>query len=239
MNSGGGADAPSSGMSAASAWLPSSDEEGLGVVGVGPPPSSGSSRRFLIPASLDSRSVALPIFLLRSCVSSSSRIFRSIAIRSLVGAPAEGHGRGDLPDAHKDGRIRSTLLALGYDEAISLTFISKDDARRFSKVAELDLANPLSDEASVMRTSLVPSMLNLLAYNLNRGSENVRLFEAGKAFEAAGEKAVERKQIVFGATGIVDSGVVRGLSAIRELNRRHIFAPRKPQNPKTPNRIYI
>ena len=95
----------------------------------------------------------------------------------------------DLPDARKDARLRSSLLALGYDEAISLTFISKEDARRFSTAAELDLANPLSDEASVMRTSLVPGMLNMLAYNLNRGSENVRLLEAGNAFEAAGEKA--------------------------------------------------
>ena len=49
----------------------------------------------------------------------------------------------DLPDAHKDARLRSSLLALGYNEAISLTFISKEDARRFSKAAELDLANPL------------------------------------------------------------------------------------------------
>ncbi len=129
----------------------------------------------------------------------------------------------DLPDARKDERLRSSLLALGYNESISLTFISKDDAHRFSTAAELDLANPLSDEASVMRTSLVPSMLNLLAYNLNRGSENVRLFEAGKAFEAAGEKAVERKQIVFGATGIVDSGVVRGLSAGAEARPLSFF----------------
>ena len=119
----------------------------------------------------------------------------------------------DLPDAHKDARLRSSLLALGYDEAISLTFISKEDARRFSKAAELDLANPLSDEASVMRTSLVPGMLNMLAYNLNRGTENVRLFEAGNAFETAGEQAVERKQIVLGATGSVGAGVVRGLAA--------------------------
>ncbi len=122
----------------------------------------------------------------------------------------------DLPDAHKDARLRSSLLALGYDESISLTFISRDDARRFSKAAELDLANPLSDEASVMRTSLVPGMLNMLAYNLNRGSENVRLFEAGNAFEAAGENAtggaIERKQIVLGATGGVDASVVRGLA---------------------------
>ena len=38
----------------------------------------------------------------------------------------------DLPVAHKDARLRSTLLALGYNESISLTFISKDDAEYFS-----------------------------------------------------------------------------------------------------------
>jgi phenylalanyl-tRNA synthetase beta chain len=118
----------------------------------------------------------------------------------------------DLPDAHKDARLRSSLLALGYNEAISLTFISKDDARRFSTAPELDLANPLSDEASVMRTSLVPSMLNMLAYNLNRGSDNVRLFEAGNVFEASGAKALEAKRICIGATGNVDAEVVRGLA---------------------------
>jgi phenylalanyl-tRNA synthetase beta chain len=123
----------------------------------------------------------------------------------------------ELPDAHKDTRLRSSLLALGYSETISLTFISKDDARRFSTAPELDLANPLSDEASVMRTSMVPSMLNMLAYNLNRGSDNVRLFESGNVFEATGadskvvEKALEMKRISMGATGSVDAEVVRGL----------------------------
>ena len=124
----------------------------------------------------------------------------------------------ELPDAHKDARLRSSLLALGYNETISLTFISKDDARRFSTAPELDLANPLSDEASVMRTSMVPSMLNMMAYNLNRGSDNVRLFEAGKVFEAsgAGSKLVsmplELKRISMGATGNIDAEVVRGLA---------------------------
>jgi phenylalanyl-tRNA synthetase beta chain len=118
----------------------------------------------------------------------------------------------ELPDAHKDARLRSGLLALGYNETISLTFISKEDARRFSSAAELDLANPLNDEASVMRTSMVPSMLNMLAYNLNRGSDNVRLFEAGNVFEASGAKSVELKRISIGATGNVDAEVVRGLA---------------------------
>jgi phenylalanyl-tRNA synthetase beta chain len=120
----------------------------------------------------------------------------------------------DVPDAHKDARLRSSLLALGYDEAISLTFISKEDARRFSTAAELDLANPLSDEASVMRTSMVPSMLNMLAYNLNRGSDNIRLFEAGNVFEASGTDSMplELKRISIGATGSVDAEVVHGLA---------------------------
>lgn len=119
----------------------------------------------------------------------------------------------DLPDAHKDARLRSSLLAFGYNESISLTFISREDARRFSTAPELDLANPLSEEASVMRTSLVPSMLNMLAYNLNRGSDDVRLFEAGNVFEASGAKALEAKRISIGATGSVDSKVVRGLTS--------------------------
>ena len=129
----------------------------------------------------------------------------------------------DLPDARKDARLRSTLLALGYNESISLTFISKEDAHRFSAAAALDLANPLSDEASVMRTSLVPSMLNMLAHNLNRGTDNVRVFEAGKAFEAVGEKSVELKRIVIGTTGTVDAGVVRGLAVGAEARPLSFF----------------
>ena len=107
----------------------------------------------------------------------------------------------DRPDAKKDAKLRTSLLALGYNETISLTFISKDDAKKFSPATEIDLANPISDEASVMRTSMVPGMLNMLAYNLNRGTDNVRLFEAGNVYELMGARAVELKRISIGATG--------------------------------------
>jgi phenylalanyl-tRNA synthetase beta chain len=107
----------------------------------------------------------------------------------------------ELPNAEKDTKLRSSLLALGYDEAISLSFISHQDAETFSALPVVELANPLSEEVSVMRTSMAPGMLNMLAYNLNRGSDNVRLFEAGNVFEASGAKAVESKRICLGATG--------------------------------------
>ena len=114
----------------------------------------------------------------------------------------------DQPDAEKDAKLRSSLLALGYNEAISLTFISKEDAKRFSPAPEIDLANPISDEASVMRTSMAPGMLNMLAYNLNRGTADVRLFESGKTFEFMGARAVELKRIAIGATGnAIQAGV--------------------------------
>jgi phenylalanyl-tRNA synthetase beta chain len=107
----------------------------------------------------------------------------------------------EQPDEHKDAKLRAALLALGYNEAVSLTFISAEDAKRFSPAETLTLANPLSEEASVMRTSLVPGMLSMLAYNLNRGTDDVRLFEAGHLYLAQSGTSTEPKQICLGATG--------------------------------------
>jgi phenylalanyl-tRNA synthetase beta chain len=106
----------------------------------------------------------------------------------------------ELPDAEKDKKVRASVLALGYNEAISSTFISHEEAEQFSSAPVLELANPLSEEASVMRTSMAPGMLHMLGYNLNRGSERVRLFETGNIFEASGDQAIEHKRICLGAT---------------------------------------
>jgi phenylalanyl-tRNA synthetase beta chain len=114
--------------------------------------------------------------------------------------PAYAGAVVETPDAEKDSKLRTTLLALGYDEAVSLTFISHEDAETFSSARVIELANPQSEEASVMRSSLVPGMLNMLAYNLNRGADNVLLFEAGSVFEATGAGTAEPKRICMGAS---------------------------------------
>jgi phenylalanyl-tRNA synthetase beta chain len=106
----------------------------------------------------------------------------------------------ELPDAARDRKLRSALLALGYNEGLSLSFISHADAEQFSAVLVIEVENPLSEEASVMRTSLVTGMLNMLAYNLNRGNDNLRLFEAARIFQADGQTQ-ELKRICLGATG--------------------------------------
>jgi phenylalanyl-tRNA synthetase beta chain len=115
--------------------------------------------------------------------------------------PAFAGGVIETPDAPKDAALRSALLALGYNEAVSLSFISSADAQQFSTAAPVALENPISEEAAVMRTSLVPSMVSMLAYNLNRGVNDVRLFEAGNIYELVGASTEERKQICIGATG--------------------------------------
>ena len=107
----------------------------------------------------------------------------------------------ELPGAAKEDRLRNELLALGYDEAVSSTFISPADAQAFSNKKTVMLANPLSAEQSVMRSSLVPGMLGMIAWNLNRGASDVRLFESGHVFEMDGDKSEERKMLSVGATG--------------------------------------
>jgi phenylalanyl-tRNA synthetase beta chain len=107
----------------------------------------------------------------------------------------------ELPDAAKDARLRSRLLALGYNEALSVTFISPESAKQFSTAEPLLLANPLSDEASAMRTSLLPGMLDMLGWNLNRGTTTVRIFEAGRIFEKTATSRHEKKHICLSATG--------------------------------------
>jgi len=107
----------------------------------------------------------------------------------------------ETPSAAKDRKLRSTCLALGYNEAVSLSFISHQDATKFSAAIPMELENPQSEEASVMRTSIVPGMLGMLSYNLNRGNDNVRLFEMGEVWEASGTKAAELRRICMAATG--------------------------------------
>src|SRR5271170_582443 len=111
--------------------------------------------------------------------------------------PAYSGAVVELPHAAMDATLRARALALGYDEAVSLTFISHADAEKFSSAAVLELENPLSEEASVMRTSMAPGMLDMLAWNLNRDSENVRLFEMGRVYEM---RLGEPARLCLGAT---------------------------------------
>jgi phenylalanyl-tRNA synthetase beta chain len=90
----------------------------------------------------------------------------------------------ELPSASPLRVIRRVLRGAGYSEAVGSTFLAADDAERFAPQAGTAVAmdNPLSAEAGMLRTSLVPGMLTMLGHNLHRGVEDAALFELGTIF---------------------------------------------------------
>jgi phenylalanyl-tRNA synthetase beta chain len=120
------------------------------------------------------------------------------------------------PLAAAESAVRARLLALGYSEAISSSFASEADGRLFldpwheitAFTAAMEtgqglirLENPLSDEARLLRPSLAPGMLAMLAHNLNRDVREVRLFEQGSIFTGTAEQVTESPSLSLGLTG--------------------------------------
>jgi phenylalanyl-tRNA synthetase beta chain len=93
----------------------------------------------------------------------------------------------ELQNAANDHTIRTQMLSLGYSEAISSTFCAAVDAALFAPRPDSAVAmgNPLSEEAGMLRPSLLPGMLTMLAHNLNRDVSEVRLFEMGTIFHGS------------------------------------------------------
>jgi phenylalanyl-tRNA synthetase beta chain len=106
----------------------------------------------------------------------------------------------ELPWEQKEVAVRRTLLALGFNEAVSSTFCAATDAELFSSAA-VPMGNPLSEEAGMLRPSLLPGMLAMLEHNLNRGIGDVRLYESGTVFSGSTARVVERPSLALGATG--------------------------------------
>ncbi len=80
-------------------------------------------------------------------------------------------------------RIRDILVERGYFEAITYSFVSPElQAIIDPGQSTLPLSNPISADMSVMRTRLLPGLVEALRYNLNRQQSRVRLFETGLCF---------------------------------------------------------
>jgi phenylalanyl-tRNA synthetase beta chain len=107
------------------------------------------------------------------------------------------------PLAAAETALRARMLALGYSEAISSSFASEANGAAFGakRRGVVALENPLSEEARLLRPSLVPGMLAMLAHNLNRDVREVRLFERGSIFTGSGETVVESHSLSLGLTG--------------------------------------
>ncbi len=82
--------------------------------------------------------------------------------------------------------VRARLLAMGFSEMLSSTFASVNEGVMFAGanegVHQVPMENPLSEEASILRPSLLPGMVTALGANLHRDVREARLFEQGHTF---------------------------------------------------------
>ena len=116
---------------------------------------------------------------------------------------------GYSPEQRLEQRLGAVCRACGYDEIITYSFISPswydkigwpaDDFHRRS----FKILNPLGEDTSIMRTTTLPSMLDILARNYNYRNRDVRLYELGRIYLPGGENGLahEAKVLTLGAYG--------------------------------------
>lgn len=111
-----------------------------------------------------------------------------------------------LPETAFDlDRARLALVARGYHEVITYSFVSPELQHRIDPQPEvLTLSNPLSADMSVMRTSLWPGLVQTARQNQARRQERVRIFESGLCFLRTGDKLEQNAKL---------AGLVVGFSA--------------------------
>ncbi|GAB3761019.1 phenylalanine--tRNA ligase subunit beta [Ramlibacter monticola] len=79
--------------------------------------------------------------------------------------------------------VRRLLAALGYQETINFSFVEEHWEKELAGNADpIKLLNPIASQMSVMRSSLLGSLLQVLKFNLDRKAERVRVFELGRVF---------------------------------------------------------
>ena len=136
----------------------------------------------------------------------------------------------------------------GYDEIITYSFISPtaydkirwpgDDARRQS----FKILNPLGEDTSIMRTTVLPSMLEILARNYNFRNKSAKLYEIGRVYLPGGGDglAVENRVLSLGAYGEdMDFFALKGVveAILREIRAGDVsFIPCKTNPSYHPGR---
>jgi phenylalanyl-tRNA synthetase beta chain len=119
-----------------------------------------------------------------------------------------------LPGEDRRRNVRKALAALGFDEAVSFSFVNGERDRLFQPkgARPVTLSNPIDVNESEMRTSLLTGLLKALQGNFNYGNRDVRLFEMGKVFEGASEseRPREREMLAIVMTGSVAPDDWRG-----------------------------
>ena len=106
---------------------------------------------------------------------------------------------GEKPADQAERILSQQLANLGFFEIYNNSLTKLQDNQDDKAVS---IVNPLSQELSVMRTSLFGGLVDAIQYNLNRKNNNCRFFEIGNVYQKDDSDYIERKQLVIGLTGM-------------------------------------
>jgi phenylalanyl-tRNA synthetase beta chain len=117
--------------------------------------------------------------------------------------PVARQGAARLPHYEAETRVRERLIGLGYREIMTIPHVDEEHDALFrpTDAQPARMANPLSEEAGVLRSTGLVTMAAALEWNLNHGQRNVRLFEIGRQYRLNGTASVETRVLTIGATG--------------------------------------
>ncbi len=137
--------------------------------------------------------------------------------------PAARAGAARLPHYEAEARLRERLIGLGYREIVTIPHVDehRDELFRPAGVAPAKLANPLSEEAGVLRSTGSVTMAAAIEWNLNHGQRSVKLFEIGRHYRFNGATPVETPVLAIGATGEA------GPQGLHDAAREYSFADLK------------
>lgn len=96
--------------------------------------------------------------------------------------------------------VRTYLRGKGLDEQLTYSLIKESEINEFrilNKENPYKILNPLSDEHEYVRTNLLPSLMNVLSYNLNHGNENVQTFEVSDLY-SEGHRHIHLGVVLYG-----------------------------------------
>lgn len=125
-----------------------------------------------------------------------------------------------------DTKIREILKGLGLSEIISYSLLSKKalSGAMIDEKEVIKVINPLSAEQEVLRPSAIAGMLNSMRYNINRKSDDLKLFELGKVYFRSGQNSFnERRNLTIGITGQIYDGWVTKPRAVTLFDLKGIL----------------
>lgn len=127
---------------------------------------------------------------------------------------------GALPEGRvPEAALRQQLAARGYFEAVNFAFLDAGTLATWGLDAgTVALANPLSADLGVMRTALLPGLVEAARRNLARQQPRVRLFEAGRVFRSLGEGYPPVETLRLAAVAVGSAGAEQWGSAARPVD---------------------